>query len=262
MHGITEILKMRLVDIQYLEWVVFTLALCTWTAMYFLFAMISPVFLFKKHFNLLSEEDKVDWNSRIVSTVSSIWCTIGAILILDDIFHSKDPLTFVYNSIYCRVYYSALLGYLLYDLILILMNPNLREKGIIIHHTLGLIAFPCILHLQLGGFPPAMFFLSEATTPFVNLRWYLDKCSKKGSSAYLYNGLAMWFGFLFLRILPIPLSTYVFLTDFKFLCKSFTLIGGIGIFAVAFSGFCLNMHWFFLMTKGVLKVLRGQSKDK
>ncbi|CAN6233709.1 unnamed protein product [Urochloa humidicola] len=37
---------------------------------------------------------------------------------------------------------------------------------------------------------------TEATTPFINIWWYLDRAGRKGSKLYLYNGPALFFGWL------------------------------------------------------------------
>ena len=43
--------------------------------------------------------------------------------------------------------------------------------------------------------------LVEFTTPFVNLRWFLDKLGMKGSSLYFWNGLAMTLSWFVVRVL-------------------------------------------------------------
>ncbi|CAL9133460.1 unnamed protein product [Musa acuminata var. zebrina] len=40
-----------------------------------------------------------------------------------------------------------------------------------------------------------------STTPFVNLRWYLDLSGQKSSNTYIYNGVALFLGWLVARIL-------------------------------------------------------------
>ena len=38
----------------------------------------------------------------------------------------------------------------------------------------------------------AWMMLAEATTPFVNMRWWLDKAEMKSSPLYFYNGVALF----------------------------------------------------------------------
>ncbi|PPR82548.1 hypothetical protein GOBAR_AA38167 [Gossypium barbadense] len=47
-----------------------------------------------------------------------------------------------------------------------------------------------------------MVLISESTTPFVNIRWYLDVAGRKSSTIYIYNGIALFFGWLVLMHIP------------------------------------------------------------
>jgi len=52
-----------------------------------------------------------------------------------------------------------------------------------------------------------MVLFTEVTTPFVNLRWYLDVSGQKNCNLYLYNGVALFVGWLVARII---LFVYLF----------------------------------------------------
>ncbi|RYR27536.1 hypothetical protein Ahy_B01g051554 isoform D [Arachis hypogaea] len=43
-----------------------------------------------------------------------------------------------------------------------------------------------------------MVLFTESTTPFVNLRWHLDVSGLKSSKLYIWNGVALFFGWLVL----------------------------------------------------------------
>ncbi|KAH6768921.1 hypothetical protein C2S51_014257 [Perilla frutescens var. frutescens] len=44
-----------------------------------------------------------------------------------------------------------------------------------------------------------MVLFTEITTPFVNLRWHLDVAGLKNSKLYIYSGVTLFFGCLFVR---------------------------------------------------------------
>ncbi|KAL0460388.1 UNVERIFIED_CONTAM: hypothetical protein Slati_0666000 [Sesamum latifolium] len=71
----------------------------------------------------------------------------------------------------------------------------------IIHH--GLSAYSITLSLLSGQAQIYIFMVlfTESTTPFVNLRWCLDVAGLKNSKLYIYNGVALFFGWLVARII-------------------------------------------------------------
>lgn len=99
---------------------------------------------------------------------------------------------------------------------------------------------------------------SEASTPFLNFRWFLLTLNKKDSRLYLINGILLIVVFFLVRIVTIlPLWTIFYSLmstptwdlielKYKFIC----------VFSSAPLDF-LNVYWFGKIINIVLKVLRA-----
>ncbi|GMP90036.1 hypothetical protein CsSME_00041352 [Camellia sinensis var. sinensis] len=95
------------------------------------------------------------------------------------------------------------IGYFLSDLAMILWNyPALGGMVYVLHHGLSMFSiFLSLVHGQ-GQFYILMVLFTESTTPFVNLRWYLDVAGQKNSKLYVCNGVALFFGWLVMSAKP------------------------------------------------------------
>ncbi|GMP90037.1 hypothetical protein CsSME_00041352 [Camellia sinensis var. sinensis] len=72
----------------------------------------------------------------------------------------------------------------------------------VLHHGLSMFSiFLSLVHGQ-GQFYILMVLFTESTTPFVNLRWYLDVAGQKNSKLYVCNGVALFFGWLVMSAKP------------------------------------------------------------
>ncbi|KAI8008483.1 hypothetical protein LOK49_LG07G01787 [Camellia lanceoleosa] len=71
----------------------------------------------------------------------------------------------------------------------------------IVHHSLFAIAVAYAMFTGKGQLYTFMVLISEITTPEINMRWYLDTAGLKRSSAYLINGVVIFFAWLVARIL-------------------------------------------------------------
>eukprot|EP00818_Percolomonas_sp_WS_P010112 CAMPEP_0117435174 /NCGR_PEP_ID=MMETSP0759-20121206/340_1 /TAXON_ID=63605 /ORGANISM="Percolomonas cosmopolitus, Strain WS" /LENGTH=145 /DNA_ID=CAMNT_0005226703 /DNA_START=540 /DNA_END=977 /DNA_ORIENTATION=+ len=127
----------------------------------------------------------------------------------------------------------------------------------IVHHVGAALAAYVITAYESGPVYMLVFGLTEASTPFVNLRVFLHDLGYKNSLMYSLNGIAMWFGFLIFRIPTIFYIPYIIWTyNFEVI---FFQVTGLMLFIVLFgytSISTLNIWWFYLITKGLLKVLR------
>ncbi|MBA0679012.1 hypothetical protein Goari_010811 [Gossypium aridum] len=66
----------------------------------------------------------------------------------------------------------------------------------VLHHGLSMFSISLSLMSSQGQIYILMVLFSESTTPFVNIRWYLDVAGRKSSTIYIYNGIALFFGWL------------------------------------------------------------------
>ncbi|URD81042.1 TLC [Musa troglodytarum] len=146
-----------------------------------------------KGYDKLSRLQRIEWNNRGFSTFHAI--VVAAVsfylLVVSDLFKSGTQGEFVINrkSFLSDTIFGISLGYFLSDLAMILWHfPSLGGKEYVLHH--GLSMFSIFLSLVSGKAHMyiLMILLTETTTPFVNLRWYLDLAGQKSSNLYLYNG--------------------------------------------------------------------------
>ncbi|KAH1214535.1 Transmembrane protein 56 [Glycine max] len=182
-----------------------------------------------KGYGKLSSEEKIEWNNRGFSTFHALFVSIG---------------------------------YFLTDLAMILWNfPALGGLEYVLHHgiSIGSITL-CLLSGQVHIYILMVLF-SESTTPFVNLRWYLDVAGLKSSKLYIWNGIALFFGWLVARIFLFMFLFYHIgtrLDEVKevFLFGFYTLIMVPSVLAV------LNIFWFWKIASGMVKTLTKAKHSK
>ncbi|XP_054859128.1 TLC domain-containing protein 4-B-like [Eublepharis macularius] len=146
-----------------------------------------------------------EWNSRCVSTLHAMVVGLFCLYILwyDDAVNANpiwgDPGLVKLNvAITC--------GYLLYDLLLLIRYwKTLGDSLFVCHHLAALYAYGYVLSRGVLPYFANFRLLSELSTPFVNLRWFLDAAGWPRSSwLVLANGLAMTVVFFAVRIAVIP----------------------------------------------------------
>ena len=154
------------------------------------------------------------------------------------------------------------MGYFIQDFIQCIRNA---EKGsanyqMILHHGISLIA--CLLSIYTGGFVGSvcqLSFLTEFSTPFVNMRQMIPK----SSPLYLLNGIMMVLAFTVFRafwytyIIFHQMKIYILYRGYHFwdlypvsvhwAVKSLILLSFIMLF--------LNCHWYAKMVAGLLNAL-------
>lgn len=99
--------------------------------------------------------------------------------------------------------FQIFLGYLLSDTIGSVWHNRAWPgwQANLIHHATAGGIFLLFLVAELGHSLGIAAILLEITTPFVNTRWFLDKCGLKSSTLYMANGLAMTLLWLIVRVL-------------------------------------------------------------
>ena len=154
------------------------------------------------------------------------------------------------------------LGYFVADLLITLVDPKLRsDKGSIAHHVTGIVGIITCLYLQ----GKLMFFIisrliSEASTPFVNMRWVLHELHITDGSLFKTAAYGMLVTFFATRIATMPWYWYetyhcfmhpgiAIVPDFIKVCT----LCNFGVFDL------LNLYWF---SKIVLGLIKFYSKHK
>lgn len=208
----------------------------------------------------LSEPDKAEWRTRVLSNVHAVAVVVGVLPALSSdsklwdnhVSHFDERVSF---------WQGILVGYFIADLIVVIMLRDTISGfgGTVAHHVFSILAFGTVLNYKCIQFWACFFTLGEISTPFINQRWFMSKCSSFGK-LYVANGIAMVVVFGAVRVFHLPWSAYAFWNDlyaveiqFGFLvrcCFALMLVFNISI----------NVWWFSLIVKGAIKKLTAKKK--
>ncbi|KAJ3696153.1 hypothetical protein LUZ60_001530 [Juncus effusus] len=206
----------------------------------------------------LTKIQRIEWNNRGMSSAHAIFITVMSVYLVffNKLFSDQmeGPVTFRFSNL-STFSLGVSVGYFIADLAMIFwIYPSLGGMEYVLHHSLSLIAIAYTMLSGEGQIYTYMVLISEATTPEINLRWYLDTAGMKRSSAYLVNGLLMFFAWLVARIL---LFIYIFHHMYLHydMIEKMHIIGYILVFLVPAVLFVMNLIWFAKILKGVMKTL-------
>lgn len=224
---------------------------------YDLTSVISASFV--KAYKRLSSKQKLEWNNRGFSTFHAIVAAAGSLylLLVSDLFsNAQDKVPMINRtSPVSDTVLGVSTGYFLADMAMIFYNyPALGGMEYVIHHGLSLFA---ILQALLSGQAQIyilMVLFTESTTPLVNLRWYLDIAGLKSSKLYIYNGVALFIGWLVARVIMFVFFFYhmfIHLDQVKLVYS----VGFYSLFTVPPALAIMNVFWFWKIARGMVKTL-------
>ncbi|XP_019188193.1 PREDICTED: transmembrane protein 56-B isoform X2 [Ipomoea nil] len=188
----------------------------------------------------------------LIVAAASLYLLVGSNLFHDS---SRDELVINRTSAFSDTILGISTGYFLTDLAMIIYNfPALGGLEYVLHHGLSMLSIVQSLVSGQGLIYILMVLFSESTTPFVNLRWYLDVAGQKSSRLYLFNGVALFFGWLVARIL---LFIYFFCHIFTHFdqVKQVYPMGFYTLLTVPPVLTMMNLFWFTKIAKGMVKTL-------
>lgn len=144
-----------------------------------------------------------------------------------------------------------ILGYILCDVLIVSLNylefKDYRE--IIMHHiSCFLMCYLGYNYIEINPEESKGLLLMEVSTIFSNIRWFMDYHKIEGKY-YLINGFLFWATFGWFRILPIINLTKFIMNNYPWFM----------IFYLPLT--YLNISWFYLITKGLLKKLFVKKTD-
>ncbi|XP_035474920.1 TLC domain-containing protein 4-B isoform X1 [Scophthalmus maximus] len=219
---------------------------------------ISPSFLG------LSDKQRVEWNSRTVSTFHALLVGIFClyILLFDDVVN-EDPVwgdpTLVKTNV------AITTGYLISDLLLIFYYwKAIGDKFFVVHHLAALYAYYYVLGEGMLPYFANFRLLAEFSTPCVNQRWFFEVLGyPKSSRPNMANGVAMAVVFFMVRIAVMPV----------YYCRMYAVYGTEPFYLVPWGGrvawigssICLdimNIMWMHKIGRGCYKVLRTAHRGK
>ncbi|KAJ0979023.1 hypothetical protein J5N97_014497 [Dioscorea zingiberensis] len=224
---------------------------------YDLTQMISSYYF--KGYASLTKIQRIEWNNRGMSSVHAIFIAVMSLYLVffSDLFSDdldKGPVT--YRSSQLSTFTLGVsVGYFFTDLVMIFwLYPSLGGMEYILHHALSVCAITYAMLSGEGQIYTYMVLISEATTPGVNLRWFLDTAGMKRSTAYLVNGVVVFFAWLVARILLFIYLFYHIQAHYKQIEQMHTA-GYLLVFMVPASLAVMNLMWFMKILKGLRKTL-------
>lgn len=140
--------------------------------------------------------------SRIISTIHAFTVSNFAIyIILFDMKLHQNKL--LYNTFEISLTLNIVMGYMLFDFILMALYKEIFDFQFIIHHAVSISAFYACSQASVFPYIAIFRLTSEASTLFINIRWFLLTFSMKFTKYYSYNGILIWIFFTVFRIVPI-----------------------------------------------------------
>lgn len=215
-------------------------------------------------FNNLSNEKKIEWNSRVVSTCHSLLVGIfGLYLFLFDEETIADPLWGDPTPVNVNIAIAS--GYLISDLLIIILNWKvIGDKFFIIHHCSALSAYYFVLKDGVLAYIANFRLLAELSSPFVNQRWFFEALKyPKFSKANVINGILMTVVFFIVRILAMP--PFYFFIYSVYGTEPYISLGP----AIQYTWISacivldvMNVMWMIKITKGCIKVISLIRQEK
>ncbi|KAL1929475.1 hypothetical protein VTP01DRAFT_1613 [Rhizomucor pusillus] len=210
---------------------------------------ISPL-LFPKTFQLFKGYTPTNWHVHVVSSVHCILITIGSLVILTDNQLSHDRV-FGYSPFAANIY-SISLGYFIWDVIMAIRYVEHQGIGMVLHGIAGFLVL-FMSYRPFINYYGSVFLLYEASTPFLNFNWFMDKLGWTGSKLQLVNGILLIAIYFLARIVfGFTMSFYLWV-DIYAVKESvpwrYWIIYGVANMVTSF----LNVYWFGLMLKMLRK---------
>ncbi|XP_049621988.1 TLC domain-containing protein 4 [Suncus etruscus] len=224
-----------------------------------LFHLVSSRFSAKisTGFNKLSPQKKIEWNSRVLSTIHSSAVGILSLYILFFDECKADPLWGRSSLVEMNISISS--GYLFSDLLILLLNwKGIDDLAYILHHSTALYGYAGITDFWNTGLHwKCSHYLQNFPGPFVNQRWFFEVLNyPKLSKANIINGILMTVVFFIVRVAAMPPLYYYIYSVYG--TEPYVRLGR----HVQYSWFLccatldvLNIMWMIRISKGCIKVI-------
>lgn len=212
--------------------------------------ILSKYFLqFSKTYNELNYVNRNLWNNYFVSMIFSIIISYQSIL--HTYFNNSNNIN-QYNNKQGHILAYAI-SYFIYDLIYnnVLDKPD--KKIFNIHHTIAIIGISATLYYKICCNYIIWFLIVEASTPFLNIRWFLLK-SKFNNNHYLVKlaSLSFFISYTLARVIQMPIIQFHFVVNYNLNnnTKIFFYIENI-LFYILYT---MNLYWYLIIINKAFKI--------
>ncbi|KAJ6851739.1 transmembrane protein 56-like [Iris pallida] len=211
-----------------------------------------------KAYSSLTKIQRIEWNNRGMSSAHAFFITTMALYLVffSDLYSDQHEGLVTFRSSNLSTFTLGVsVGYFITDLAMIFwLYPLIGGMEYVFHHLLSLCAIAYAMLTGEGQLYTYMVLISEATTPGVNLRWFLDTAGMKRSNAYLVNGIVMFIAWLVARILLFMYCFYHIYMHYEKITQMHTF-GYLLVMVVPVVLAVMNMMWFGKILKGLRKQL-------
>lgn len=181
-------------------------------------------------------------------------------LLFDEELH-KNKL--IYRSENISFNLNIVMGYMTFDVMIMLMYEEIREFVGIFHHFVSVSAFYACSNVGVFSFIAIFRLTSEGSTPFINIRFILLSFQQKNSKWYTINGFFVLLAFGIFRVIPILPIWYSFYSGMH--TPEWNQISGFLKFLCVITSLpldVLNIYWFNLIFSKAVEILKGTESDK
>lgn len=228
--------------------------------------------LFQFLFNFLPKYSKLYQSiplhqqpSTVIRILSSFHATIATLLSLCLVYFDHDLYEnkLLYSSFAISFTLNFSIGYLAFDMLIMLMHRSEFEWFFVVHHIVSVVAFYCCSTAGVFPYIALCRLISEGSTPFLNNRWFLLTLNKKESKLYIYNGIVLIIVFALVRIVQIIPNWMIF-----FQLMNTPEWSSIELrYKLVCVGSCipldvLNLYWFSKIINIILKVIVGGNRKE
>lgn len=214
----------------------------------------------------LSPDKRLDWNTRLPSTVHAVVVTALCLhQLLTGAFgaaaSAADGVSPVLRTTPLSwAVMGVSLGYFLADGFMVLAHETLRESMMVAHHAAALMSIATAIDIRAAHAYVLFGLFTEVTTPFNNLRWRLQEAgAAKSSKLVKANGLALtvvWGVCRVLAFLPFAAHVWKHFSEAREGLPTYALFVMLGVPALLF---IMNVVWFYKLVRGALKMLATPS---
>ncbi|KAK9814277.1 hypothetical protein WJX72_003292 [[Myrmecia] bisecta] len=214
----------------------------------------------------LSTKDKKDWNSRYSSTFHAVVITVLATYIIccTDAFdespgNKRQAIPLMFRS--TRLTQAALgtsLGYFIMDLYIVAVHyPEMGGPEMLLHHTAALLSVLASACYGQAHLYTLILLGTEVTTPFINMRWVLDRVGWRQTRAYIANGVCLFVTWFLGRVLMF-VWFFWHIYQHRAQLKLLNWPPMILITTVPPLLYALNLFWFGKICNGLRKLLQSR----
>jgi len=201
---------------------------------------------------------KLPWITYIYSTIHALISFIAAYSYLYD-----------YITTYEYLHLFALtVGYAIHDFIVVWRNREFFKsswKGVLVHHSMmmynGLLVLSYYNSLEIVLKHTSRFFLTEISTVFLNISWFLITLKKTRTSLFKINGIILICLYFIVRILNLTYCCYLIYTSNEIVEFGYNTYRLINLGAITLTS--MNYIWFYnLFHSTYKKITTADNKTK